>query len=829
MNKIQKLVWKIVTKTFNLKGIQQELANEPIIQLNRLYATLSQINRVIARVHDKDTLFKDICTVSVNYGQFSMAWIGFANETNQFISPVAFAGIEQGYLTKVKISISDNELGKGPTGTAFREGRCICCQDVATDSNMLPWRNEALKRGFRALASVPIRQNSDVIGVFNVYAAEPWVFDEKKLLLIDEIGMDISFALDVIEKQNQLKLASKALLISEERFHQTLDSMMEGCQFIGYDWRYLYVNDAIAKQGRYDKKELIGRTMMEIYPDIENTELFALLTRCMNQRTVEHMIDEFIYPDGSKGWFELSIRPVPEGILVLSYDITERLKIEEALRKNEAHLESAQALAYMGSWERDHPTGEASWSKEMFRLFNLDPAKGVPLFEEVVEMIHPDDRNLFKEAYNQVKETGKPATIEFRLTSGQGENKYFESRIQRIQRTRDNFFYLAGIMADITERKQIEQVLRESEEHYRFLFECNPAPMLIYEKNTLQLVAVNEAFRNNYGYSNEELLGMHLPDLYPAEEKALIVEFTKNVPRLEYSGEWHHVKKDNSVISVIAVSHDLKYLGKEARIAVVTDITERKKAELEIQKMNQALEDRVAERTAQLEAANKELEAFSYSVSHDLRAPLRHVNGYLELLKKHNYQLLDDMGKHYMQSISEASARMGVLIDDLLNFSRTGRMELKLDNMDMNKVINEALAILEQETKGRTIEWKQALMPNVYADYVMMRQVWVNLLSNAIKYSRKRDVAIIEIGVMDEAKEYLFFVRDNGAGFDMNYAQKLFGVFQRLHSSEEFEGTGIGLANVRQVINRHKGRTWAEGEIDKGATFYFSLPKIMEV
>jgi PAS domain S-box-containing protein len=384
---------------------------------------------------------------------------------------------------------------------------------------------------------------------------------------------------------------------------------------------------------------------------------------------------------------------------------------------------------------------------------------------------------------------------------------------------------LAQLLKKQNERDEAEKKLKDSEAQFRYLFEQNPALLLIYELGSLQIIAVNEAFIRHYGYSQQEILSMKLTDLYPIKEQEPVSDLTGRLIGLAYVGEWHHIKKDGTIITIEVNSHGISYEGRHARIAVIKDITANKKVELEIKNLNANLEKKVKERTALLESANKELEAFSYSVSHDLRAPLRHINGYLDLLKNRNYEQLDEKGKHYIQSVLEASNQMGALIDDLLDFSRNGRMEMKPDNIDMNRAVKEAMTFLVNEITGRKIEWVIDPLPEIYGDYAMIRQVWVNLLSNAIKYSRKRDIAIIEIGFLEHEEEYIFFIRDNGAGFDMQYAQKLFGVFQRLHSSGEFEGTGIGLANVRQTIKRHNGRTWAEGEVDKGATFYFSIPK----
>jgi len=244
-----------------------------------------------------------------------------------------------------------------------------------------------------------------------------------------------------------------------------------------------------------------------------------------------------------------------------------------------------------------------------------------------------------------------------------------------------------------------------------------------------------------------------------------------------------------------------------------------------LQKSSEELERRVIARTQELQSANKELEAFSYSVSHDLRAPLRHIDGFADLLQKHIHSALDEKGRRFMKTISESAKQMGCLIDDLLAFSRVGRVELHETVVNLEQLVKDVQRDLLPDGQGRQITWNIGPLPEVRGDPSMLRQVLANLINNAVKYTRHREEARIEIGCDgSNSRETVIFVRDNGAGFDMQYAHKLFGVFQRLHNASEFEGTGIGLANVRRIIQRHGGRTWAEGAVDVGATFYVSLP-----
>jgi signal transduction histidine kinase len=246
-------------------------------------------------------------------------------------------------------------------------------------------------------------------------------------------------------------------------------------------------------------------------------------------------------------------------------------------------------------------------------------------------------------------------------------------------------------------------------------------------------------------------------------------------------------------------------------------------SEAVVRNLNDELELRVRDRTSELEAANKELEAFTYSVSHDLRAPLRHIAGFSRMLSEECGSALPSEGQRYLQRIQDGVRRMGVLVDDLLNLARIGRLELRMQVTGLDSLVKEVVADLKPDTEGRQVEWKVGSLPYVEGDPALLKQVFHNLLSNALKYSRPRSRGVIEIGKKDEDGQPVIFVRDNGVGFNMKHADKLFGVFQRLHRDEDFEGTGVGLATVQRIVQKHGGRIWAEAQLDKGATFYFTV------
>lgn len=369
----------------------------------------------------------------------------------------------------------------------------------------------------------------------------------------------------------------------------------------------------------------------------------------------------------------------------------------------------------------------------------------------------------------------------------------------------------------------------EPEISYKRLFETSQDGIFVLDVNTRRIVDVNPGICLLTGLSRSRLIAANPESIAPLRalfrSDGSFFEEIKADPvfrRENLSIE----NRDGLHIQVEAVCNMFHSGGREFIQCNLRDVTQHRLAEDQVRRLNETLEQRVAARTCELEAANRELEAFTYSVSHDLRAPLRHIMGFVEILEKEASDNLTDSHRRHLFTIGGAARRMAELIEDLLAFSRIGRSEMQKVSVDMLTLVMEALDDLRHETKDRIISWKIQDLPVVTVDRSLMRQALVNLLSNAIKFTAKRSRAVIEIGTEPgRPDEDTIYIRDNGVGFNPRYSQKIFGVFERLNNTDEFEGTGIGLANVQRIIRRHGGRVWALGKVDSGATFYFTLPR----
>ncbi|MFN6460405.1 MAG: PAS domain S-box protein [Nostoc sp. DedVER02] len=389
---------------------------------------------------------------------------------------------------------------------------------------------------------------------------------------------------------------------------------------------------------------------------------------------------------------------------------------------------------------------------------------------------------------------------------------------------------------DITNRKRIEEALRQRETELRLITDTLPV-LISFVDSEQRYRFNNRAYEEWFGHSTAEIYGKHLWDVMGESAYEVVRPYVEEVlagKQLTFEGEIPYKDGGIRYINAIYVPQLDKQGTVEGYVVLVTDISEqqaalrdRKLAETALKQINEILEQRVQERTIQLEIANQELESFSYSVSHDLRSPFRHIVGFVELLQKHHSSTtLDETSQRYLRIIAETAKQAGILIDELLTFSRMGRAEMRYINLNMEELVQEIKRDLVIETPGRKINWHIEALPEVQGDPSMLRLVLRNLMDNAVKYTQNKNPAEITVGSSDNENEVIFFVQDNGVGFNMQYIHKLFGVFQRLHSDPQFEGTGVGLANVQRIIHRHHGRVWAEAIIDNGATFYFSLPKL---
>lgn len=603
-----------------------------------------------------------------------------------------------------------------------------------------------------------------------------------------------------------------------------------------------WVNPAFTSLTGYSAAEITGKNPRVLKSGRQKREFYKDLWDTILAGKTWHGVLVNKRKDGSIYLDEQTITPVLDSqgrvanFIAVKQDITERRRAEEALRESEDRY---RALA-----EASHDMISLLDADGQIRYTNQFAAAQFGALPQ--ELIGKNIADIFP------PEVAARQLANIRKTLAEGEPLYVEAPVRfggspiwlgswltptSIQQGK------AALIAsrDITERKRAEEALRESEERFRLALENSP---IVVFNQDLEL-RYTWVYNPHPGFTPETVLGKTDAELLSAEDAAHLTQIKRRVVETGVTAR----EQVRTTIGGEAFFYDLTVepvRGAAGKIVGVTcasvDTTAQSRAEEEIRKLNVELEERVRERTAELKSANGELEAFAYSVSHDLRAPLRAIDGFSRILLETHTASLNEEGARYFNLIRDNARRMGQLVDDLLAFSRLGKQPLKKETVSPLVIVSRALEELHAEQDGREVELIIGDLPDCEADPALLKQVFLNLLSNALKYTRAREKARIEVGALTisdfrsqiadwdsyplkseilNLNSKIYFVRDNGVGFDMKYADKLFGVFQRLHRAEEYEGTGVGLAIVQRIVHRHGGQVWAEAEVDKGATFYF--------
>jgi hypothetical protein len=715
------------------------------------------------------------------------------------------------------------------------------------------------------------------------------------------------------------KRAAEALQASEKRFRALIENSADAVALMAADGTLQYVSPSGSRMFGRSLGQNVGRPAFELmHPDDTTAVATQFAKLAQHPGAVARAEFRYRHEDGSWRWVEAVAKnhlgQPAVGCIVVNYrDVTARKAAEEALRESEARFRLAVEASNVGLWDWDLRTNKVYFSPEWKRQIGYRDEEISNYLDEWQSRLHPEDlRPTLKRVEVFLNDPQGRYEVEFRFRHKDGSYRWIFAHGDVMRDAEGKPVRMLGCHIDITERKETERALERRVALERLIGSLsNRFIDLAAEELPAGIGWALEAVGRFTGADRASVLlvtedGRHLRPLqgWTAEGPEPDIQNLQDLPIEAFP--WFEQKLRNGEVVNIPCVDDLPdelSIGKavfQARghrsvlmapinarrtavgfvaltavreqrewsddvvslLKVVGEICanafDRERSDAEIRKLNAELEQRVRERTIQLEDANKELEAFSYSVSHDLRAPLRTLDGFAELLARRCSAQLSEDGQFLLQNLRQTANQMGRLIDDLLELARTSREPLKTRLVEPGELVRTALRELQGQLTGRRVDITIGELPRCQADPTLLKQVFVNLLSNAIKYTGKREVAKIEIGVREGAEcgvryesaesgsaecevmgagletshfalrtlrtSHVFFVKDNGAGFDMAQADKLFGVFRRLHSPDEYEGTGVGLAIVQRVVHRHGGRIWAEAEVDKGATFYFTLP-----
>ncbi len=648
-------------------------------------------------------------------------------------------------------------------------------------------------------------------------------------LILALIAFSLMLRRQVRKKTSELEKAFTDLRRSEEQYRTAVQATRDGLFEIFFPESIMSVSPGFyeifsvsPKRGTLRKEE-----WAVIFSEQAREEISKVLDRCS---AGEDSFQTEFPVEGTSGetrWVLMRGKVIkrddegkPIQIAGAFTDIDVLKKTEEELRKAEARWKFAIEGTEQGLWDWDIPSGRVFFSRQWKNMLGYKEDEIGNSLTEWEKRVHPDDiEKAWEDVQKHLRGDTEMYRNEHRMQCKDGSYKWILDRGKVIEYDNNGKpVRMIGTHTDISERLEKEMLLQEKEAIYRFLFEHNPAPMLIYEKESLQMLAVNEAFLRNYGYHPDEIATMHLPDLYPEEEKEPIRKLAERLKGYAFAGEWHHRKKDGTLITIIAHSHDLIFEGKSARVAVITDITYLKKIEQEL-----------TEARIRAEESDRLKTAFLANMSHEIRTPMNGIIGFCELLNDPDITLQKQ--REYINIIRNSSYRLLGIINDIIDISKieAGQVVIRKEKSDLVALLDEAVSFFNNEAKKKnlTISTTYSKIPRkvyVIADRTKLYQILSNLLKNAIKFTAE---GTIETGFEEKNNEIIVFVRDTGIGMNDQDKEQIFERFRQGENtrSNNYEGAGLGLSISKAFIEMMGGRIWVESELGKGSTFYFTIPK----